>query len=310
MKNKGLVSLVILASLAILVLAGCGGKSASGQNHSQSGEDKVIVGGKNFGEGYVLGWMAALLIRDSTSLAVDDSKIGMGATELLYPALSNGSIDVYADYAGTLRTTVLDVSAIEHDRGKIFDQVVSGVKSKDGVVCVGPLGFNNTFAISMKADLAKKLGITKLSDLAAHPELRLIGDATTWTRPDAYTGMAAYYGIKLKKGPMVDTNFFYEALDQGQGEVITAFSTDGKLKKYGLTVLQDDRNYYPWYDALYLVSKQAAEKHPEIVAALSKLKGKLDEATMISLNEKVDVEKEEPQTVAQDWLKAAGLLTK
>lgn len=308
--RKRIAPLAIVAiPLALLLIMSCGAAKPGGDKVASSTKGTVIVAGKNFGEGYVLGWMAALLIRDSTKLTVDDGKIGMGATELLYPALKQGSIDVYADYTGTIRTTVLKATAVEHDRQKIWDATVAGIKDRDGVESVGPLGFNNTFAISMKADAAKKLGIAKLSDLARHHELRLIGDATTWTRPDAYTGMAAYYGISLKKGAMVDTNFFYEALEQGQGDVITAFSTDGKLKKHGLTVLEDDRNYYPWYDAMFLVNGQTAAKYPELVTALAKLKGKLDENTMIGLNEKVDVEKEEPEAVAHDWLKAQGLIS-
>jgi glycine betaine/choline ABC-type transport system substrate-binding protein len=309
MRKRFTVLAIVAIPLVLLLIMSCGAGKPAGDRAASSPKGRVIVAGKNFGEGYVLGWMAALLIRDSTQLAVDDGKIGMGATELLYPALKQGSIDVYADYAGTLRTTVLKVTAVEHDRQKIWDATVAGIKARDGVESVGPLGFNNTFAISMKGETAKKLGITKLSDLARHPELRLIGDATTWTRPDAYAGMAAYYGISLKKGAMVDTNFFYEALEQGEGEVITAFSTDGKLKKYGLTVLQDDRSYYPWYDAIFLVNGATASKHPELVMALAKLKGRLDENTMIGLNEKVDVEKQEPEAVARNWLKAQGLIS-
>jgi glycine betaine/choline ABC-type transport system substrate-binding protein len=231
----------------------------------------------------------------------------MGATELLYPALKKGSIDVYPEYDGTIRAVILKRSGVERDRKAIWDDCVKGVE-QDGIEAIGPIGFNNTFAISMTKAKAEALGIKKLSDLVAHPELKLIGDATTWTRPDAYTGMADFYGITLKKGPMVDTNFFYEALQQGQGDLITAFSTDGKLKKYGLTVLDDDRHYYPWYDALFLVNGASMRKHPEIKTALSRLVGKIDEATMISLNEKVDVYKEDPKTVALDLLKSQNLL--
>ncbi len=289
-----------------LSVLSCGGRAAG----SDARKDTVVVAGKNYGEGYILGWMAALILRDATDLKVDDSKIGMGATELLYPALKNGSIDVYPEYSGTIRTVILKREGVERDRKAIWEDCVAGVKSQDGVEAVGPIGFNNTFAISMSKAKADALGITKLSDLVAHPELKLIGDATTWTRPDAYTGMAEFYGIELKKGPMVDTNFFYEALKQGQGDLITAFSTDGKLKTYGLAVLEDDRGYYPWYDALYLVNGEAMKKHPEIGAALSRLVGRIDEATMMSLNEKVDVHKEDPKTVALEWLKSQGLLKK
>lgn len=294
--------LALLASCLIAVSCGAPAR------RDAAAKDTVVVAGKNYGEGYLLGWMAALLLRDATDLQVDDSKIGMGATELLYPALRQGSIDVYPEYDGTIRSVILKRGGVERDRKAIWDDCVQGLKAADGVEVIGPIGFNNTFAISMAKAKADALGISKLSDLISHPELRLIGDATTWTRPDAYTGMAAFYGIELKKGPMVDTNFFYEALLQGQGDLITAFSTDGKLKKYGLTVLADDRGYYPWYDALYLVSGEKMRKHPEIGAALSRLVGKIDESTMISLNEKVDVLKQDPKAVAMEWLKSQGLL--
>lgn len=298
------------AALAILA-ASCGFAScgASGAAKAASGKDgPIVVSSKNFGEGYLLGWMAALVIRDATGLKVDDSKIGMGATELLYPALKAGGIDVYPEYAGTLRTVVLKRADVERDRAKLYAETAGAIRENDGIASVGPLGFNNTFAISMAKDKAEALGISTLSDLAKHPELKLIGDSTTWTRPDAYLGMAEFYGISLKKGPMVDTNFFYEALKQNQGDLITAFSTDGKLKQYGLTVLKDDKGYYPWYDALFLVNGGTLKAHPELGAALSRLVGRLDEETMITLNEKVDVGKENPRTVAEDWLRSKGLI--
>ena len=303
MKRSGTMA-VAAALLACILVISCGG---SGKG-TEARKDTIVVAGKNYGEGYILGWMAALILRDATDLQVDDSKIGMGATELLYPALKNGSIHIYPEYSGTIRTVILKRSGVERDRNAIWEDCVAGVKAQDGIETIGPLGFNNTFAISMLKAKAEALGIRKLSDLIKHPELKLIGDATTWTRPDAYTGMAEYYGITLKKGPMVDTNFFYEALQQGQGDLITAFSTDGKLKTYGLTVLEDDRGYYPWYDGLYLVNGEAIKKYPEIRTALSRLVGKIDEETMISLNEKVDVNKEDPKSVALEWLKSQGLL--
>jgi glycine betaine/choline ABC-type transport system substrate-binding protein len=303
-KASRLTCLTAATVLAFLVAA-CGAPATA--KAKQGDADRIVVASKSFGEGYLLGWMAALVIRDA-GLQVDDGKIGMGATELLYPALKQGSIDVYPEYDGTLRTVILKKADVERDREKIYDETVKGIMEKDGVAAVGPLGFNNSFATSMTVEKSAALGISKLSDLVKHPELSLIGDATTWTRGDVYLGMADFYGIKLKKGPMVDTNFFYEALRQGQGDLITAFSTDGKLKKYGLRVLEDDKGYYPWYDALFLVNGDTMKKRPELGEALSRLVNRIDEETMTSLNEKVDVEKEDPRTVAADWLRSQGLI--
>jgi glycine betaine/choline ABC-type transport system substrate-binding protein len=311
MKNHRLV--VFLLAFALLVVsalgvAGCSSQQASSTAPAQPAKKgTIIVAGKNFGEGYVLGQIAAILLQDKSDLNVDSSKVGMGPTELLFPALQKGEIDVYADYTGTIWTTVLKNPVI-HDRQQLIDQTAAQLLSKYNVVALKPIGFNDTFAIAMRPDQAQQLGITKLSDLAAHPELRLIGDSTTWTRPDAYLGMAKYYGINLTKGPMVDTNFFYDALKQKQGDVATLFTTDGKLQEYGFTILQDDKGYYPWYDAEYLVNGATLQKYPEIATVLNELAGKIDEKTMINLNYQVDVQKQDPAAVAKAWLQSQGLI--
>jgi glycine betaine/choline ABC-type transport system substrate-binding protein len=306
MRSRKLVcfTLVAVMLLSVFSITGCSQKKAT----TSAKKGTIVVAGKNFGEGYILGWLAATLIDKKTDLKVDTSKIGMGATELLYPALKKGDIDVYCDYDGTLRAIIEKNTAVEHDRQKIYNDIKGFIKTKDNVDSIGPLGFNDTFAISMTKEKASQLGITKLSDLKGHPELKLIGDSTTWTRPDAYTAMAAFYGISLQKGPMVDTNFFYDALKQGQGDIITAFSTDGRLKKYGYTVLKDDKGFYPWYDAMYLVNGNSFKKYPEIQTALKPLVNKLTEEDMITMNEKVDVEKQDPKKVAVDFLKSKGLI--
>jgi glycine betaine/choline ABC-type transport system substrate-binding protein len=310
MKNRKLVVTLVLALLVIsaMSIAGCSNNQAASTSSGQPAKKgTIVVAGKNFGEGYVLGQIAAILLQQKSDLNVDTSKIGMGPTELLFPALQKDQIDVYADYTGTIWTTVLKNPVI-HDRQQLISQTTAQLKSQDNVVALQPLGFNDTFCLAMRPDQAKQLGITKISDLKNHPELKLIGDSTTFTRPDVYIGMAKYYGITLTRGPIVDTNFFYDALQQKQGDVATLFTTDGKLKQYGFTVLQDDKGYYPWYDAEYLVNGATLQKYPEIATVLNELAGKINEQTMINLNYQVDVQKQDPATVAKQWLQSQGLI--
>ncbi|MGB9792300.1 MAG: glycine betaine ABC transporter substrate-binding protein, partial [Thermacetogeniaceae bacterium] len=217
-----------------------------------------------------------------------------------------GQIDLYPEYTGTAWMAVLKQPVL-HDRQEIYNKVKQAYQDKFKVTCLPPFGFQNTFAIAMPKEKAEKLNITKISDLAKHPELTLVGDSTTWTRPDVYPGLQKTYGLNLKK-KMVDTNFFYEALAQGQGDVTTCFSTDGRLKKYNFVVLKDDKNFFPPYDAMFVVRTEVLKKYPEIEKALKPLFGTIDEKTMTELNYQVEVEKKDPAEVAREFLKSRGLI--
>lgn len=304
LKNRKIISLLLIAVLVgcLGLLGGCGG----GDTEKPKTKGKVVVASKQYAEGYILGHLAALLIEEKTDLEVDKSKIGMGATELLHPAMIEGQIDLYPEYTGTSWMVVLKQPVL-HDSEEIFNKTKEAYKEEFDIVCLPPLGFENTFAIAMPREKAEKLNIKTISDLADHPGLTLVGDSTTWTRPDVYPGLKKTYGLDLKK-KMVDTNFFYEALAQGEGDVTTCFSTDGRLKKYDFVVLEDDKDFYPHYDGMYVVRAEILEKYPEIEEALKPLFGNIDEETMIDLNYQVEVEQKDPAEVAQEFLKSQGLI--
>ncbi|AFV12211.1 glycine betaine/carnitine/choline-binding protein [Thermacetogenium phaeum DSM 12270] len=294
-------AILLVFIFSIGFVGGCGKEEA------QTSEDKIVIASKQFAESYILAHMAAILLKEKAGLDVDTSKIGMGATELLHPALVSGQIDLYPEYTGTAWMVVLKQPVL-HDREEIYNRVKEDYQDKFKIACLPPLGFQNTFAIAMPKEKAEELNITTISDLAKHPGLTLVGDSTTWTRPDVYPGLQKTYGLNLKK-KMVDTNFFYEALAQGQGDVTTCFSTDGRLKEYNFTVLQDDKNFFPPYDAMYVVRSEILKKHPEIEEkALKPLFGAIDEKTMIDLNYQVEVEKKDPAEVAREFLKSKGLI--
>jgi len=297
-KRKFLCLLLCVALLvAMLVTVGCGGDKPEG---------KVVISSKQFAESLVLAHMAAMLIEHDTDLEADISKIGMGATEMLHPALVEGQIDIYPEYTGTAWMVVLEGDVI-HDRQEIYEKTKEAYQDQFKVTCLEPLGFQNTFAIAMPAEVSNELNIKTLSDLAEHHDLTFVGDSTTFTRADVYLGLQETYGIDMKQ-KVVDTALFYDALADGHGHVTTCFSTDGRLKEYQFVVLEDDKSFFPPYDALYVVRSEILEQFPEIEEALKPLFGSIDEETMIDLNFKVEVENQDPADVAEEYLKSRGLI--
>lgn len=242
-----------------------------------------------------------------TDYTVDISKIGMGPTELLHPAMVAEQIDIYPEYTGTSWMVVLAETEVVMDRQEIFEKVRDKYAEQYKITSVNPLGFQNTFAIAMKRELAEELNISKISDLANHPNLIMVGDTETFTRPDVYPGLAKTYGLDLQT-KTVDTAFFYEALAQDLGHVTTCFSTDGRLKKYDFVVLADDKSFFPPYDAYFKVRSVLFEKHPTLQATLEVLSGAIDAEMMTELNYRVEVLQEDPATVAREFLTVKGFI--
>jgi glycine betaine/choline ABC-type transport system substrate-binding protein len=306
---------LVLIFAALLFVSGCGQPAAdvpADDPAEEAGEEPttIILAAKGWSENMTLGYMAALLIEANTVHSVDTSKINMGPTEMLHPALVEGQIDIYPEYTGTSWMVVLGNEDVISDRRAIHEASRDAYLEQFGIVMLEPIGFQNTFAMAMTAERAAELGVTTLSELAAIPDLTFIGDNTTFTRPDLYLGLGEAYGIDMDSvnRVIVDTSFFYEALDQGAGDVTTLFSTDGRLKEYGFVILEDDKSFFPPYDAIYVVRGEILEMYPSIYEALKPLLGSIDEATMTELNYKVEVEMQDPEDVAREYLESVGLI--
>jgi len=305
---------LVLVFVSFLFVGGCAQPAADVpvEEPTEVGEEPttIVLAAKGWSENMTLGYMAALLIEANTVHSVDTSKINMGPTEMLHPALVAGQIDIYPEYTGTSWMVVLGNEEVIPDRREIFEAARDAYLEQFNIVMLEPIGFQNTFAIAMTAERAAELGVTTLSELAAIPDLTFIGDNTTFTRPDLYLGLGEAYGIDMEgvNRVIVDTAFFYEALDQGAGDVTTLFSTDGRLKEYGFVILEDDKNFFPPYDAVYVVRGEILEQYPSILEALTPLLGTIDEATMTELNFKVEVEMQDPEDVAREYLESVGLL--
>ncbi len=321
---KNSVIFLIVITMAFFLIAGCGEDTAPADEEvvdEEAAVDEeeaaveeepytVNLAAKGWSENMTLGYMAALLIEEHTVHSVDTSKINMGPTEMLHPALVEGQIDIYPEYTGTSWMVVLGEEDIISDRREIYEKSRDAYLEEFGIVMMEPIGFQNTFAIAMKPERAEELGVTNLSELAQIDDLTFIGDNTTFTRPDLYLGMADTYGFDMDTigRVVVDTSFFYEALEQEEGDVATLFSTDGRLKEYGFIILEDDQSFFPPYDAIYVVRQEIIEEYPSIGEALEPLLGTIDEETMTELNYLVEVQMEDPEDVARDYLESVGLL--
>ena len=257
---------------------------------------RYVVGAKNFSEQYIL----AELIAERLQQAGDtvERKEDLGST-FAYGALKDGAIDTYVDYSGTLWLTVL--KRTDHPgRQAVLDQLTSELKRRDGVVVLGSLGFENAYALAMRRQEAEALHIKTLDDLAAHAgQLTLGADLEFLSRPD-WTAVKNAYGLRFKAMPEYQPTFMYRALTSGQADVISAFSSDGRIAADDLVVLDDPRHALPPYDAVVLVSPKRANDQ-RLLGVLQPLIGKIDVTAMRSANLSVDrdTDKASPAQAAQ-----------
>jgi osmoprotectant transport system substrate-binding protein/osmoprotectant transport system permease protein len=265
----------------------------------------VVVASKPFGESYVLAEMFAQLL-EARGIAVD-RRPGLGATEIAFRALRTGAIDVYPEYTGTGLLAILGEPP-RPDPREVFDRVSREFRSRWQVRWLPPLGFENTYAIAVRQETAKRHRLETLSDLArVGPTLRAGLTADFIGRPDGLPGLARAYGLRFAEVRALLPAVKYQALAAGEVDVIDGYSTDGLIARYDLVVLEDDRRFFPPYEAAALVSGALSERRPEAVAALTELSGRLDVATMRGLNRRLEVAGEPVERVAAAALSGLGL---
>jgi osmoprotectant transport system permease protein len=256
---------------------------------------ELHVGSKRFTESYILGE----IIKQTTQAAGEASAThsqGLGNTAIVLNALTTGSIDVYPEYTGTIAKEILKLDAVPP-----LPELNAKLASIGLAVGV-PLGFNNTYAIAVRADDASAKGIAKLSDLKAHPELRLGLSQEFIGRADGWPGLKRAYDLPFATPRGLDHGLAYEAIAQRQVDAIDIYSTDAKLDKYGLTVLADDRNYFPRYDAVLLYRADLPQRLPKTWAAIKQLEGRIDDATMRKMNAAAELDGKDFAAVAAEFL--------
>jgi osmoprotectant transport system permease protein len=257
--------------------------------------EAVRVGSKSFTESYVIAEIAAQVL-EATGERVE-RRVGLGGTGIAYRAVAHGSVDLYPEYTGTISRAILKDPSVES-----VDAIRAGLRDR-GLTISAPLGFENTYALAVRADLARRLGLERISDLARHPELTAAFTSGFLERDDGWPGLRRHYGLTLAGVRAIEHALAYQAVASGTVDVIDVFSTDGRLTRAGLVVLRDDRGFFPVYAAVLIARTDFVERHPRAWAALEEaLAGRLDGITMTRLNALADLEGRSARQVAARFL--------
>jgi osmoprotectant transport system permease protein len=269
---------------------------------------RVVIGSKDGSEMIVLGHMLADLVEAHTPLKVD-RRLNLGGTLVCYNALKRGGLDAYVEYTGTALTTILH-DPPDNNPARVLQRVRTELARRDGVRCLDPFGFENTFALLMRRDQAQRLRLRAVSGLRAYQdELRPGFGPEFMNRPDGYPGLVSAYRLRFAHAPReMDRNLLYQAVAQGSIDLAAGDSTDGRILTLDLVVLEDDHRFFPPYQAVPLVRSETLGRHPELARALDALAGKIDASAMRRLNYEVDAKHREPADVAREFLEMRRLL--
>jgi len=280
--------------LALLVFAGCGPPR----------NDIIVVGSKNFTEQAILGEIIAQQIARRTGLFVE-RRFYLAGTYICQQAILAGRIDIYPEYTGTALTAILRQPATG-DAGAVYARVKEAYQQRLGLIVTPPFGFNNTFALVIRSGDARRYGLKTISDVArVAPQWRPGFGYEFMERPDGYHGLVKAYGLHFGAAPRVmDLGLLYRALTSHEVDLVAGNSTDGLIAALHLTILDDDRHYFPPYEAVPVVRQQTVQRHPEVLRALRELAGKISDADMRRMNYAVDGEHRDIGNVAGEFLKA------
>ncbi|HMJ14695.1 MAG TPA: glycine betaine ABC transporter substrate-binding protein [Polyangiaceae bacterium] len=294
------------AGLLVFVLAAAGLLRLAffvidAQSDTQS---RISIGSKADTEGLLLAEIMAQLIEHDTHLKVV-RRTQLGGTHICFHALLAGEIDVYPEYTGTALIAILN-RPVESDPTRTYLEVRRGLADGYGLEMLRPMAFNNTYALAMSDRRASELGIRKISDLVRHRDLRAGFPAEFLGRRDGYPGLAETYDLHFSREPVsLEAGLMYDAVAQGKLDVIAAYATDGRIAKFSLRVLEDDRRFFPPYQAAPLLGKMAdAAQKRAVRSALERLAGRLSDAEVRRLNALIELEHRKVSDVAREAVHA------
>ena len=269
--------------------------------------DHPVIGAKNFTEQVVLGELLAQEIEAKSSLKVE-RRFYLAGSYICQQALVSGRIDAYVEYTGTALTAVLK-QPLDRDPDRVFQTIRRLYDSRYQIDVAAPLGFENTFAMVIRGEDAHSLHLSTLSQAAKFaPQWRLGVGYEFEQRPDGLPGLSAAYGLKFAAPPRtMDLGLLYRALGARQVDMIAANSTDGPIQALGLVALQDDKHYFPPYQAVPLVREEALKRWPQMQLALDALAGKITAEDMRQMNEAIDGEHRDPAEVVREFRQNHGL---
>jgi osmoprotectant transport system permease protein len=289
---------LVLAGGAIFVALGVASVAAVAT--AGGGARPLRIGAKTFTEQYVLAEVLARQIHGKTGAPVE-VLASLGST-VAFDALARGEIDAYVEYTGTIRSTLMHRTGAGAGRAAVLAEVGGWLRETHGVGVACSLGFENTYAFALRRALASELGVRRLSDLAPEAaRLRAAADYEFWSRSE-WADVKRIYGLDFAERRVMDPSLLYAAVAGSQVDVITAYSSDGRISAYDLVTLEDDRGAIPPYDAVVLVSRRLGDRHPDAVAALAALEGTIDVERMRAMNAAVDRDGKSPADVAEEFL--------
>jgi glycine betaine/choline ABC-type transport system substrate-binding protein len=279
----------IVACLIALLLAGC------------SRPPHIVVGSKNFTEQILLGEILAQQIERRLGVTVE-RKLNLGGTLLAHEAMVSGAIDLYPEYTGTALTAVLK-QPVSRDPAAVLATVRQEYARQWRLEWLEPLGFNNTFAMVVRGDMARDNKMATISDAARLRTWKLGAGYEFKQRPDGLDGLLKTYSLRTEGDPVtMDLGLLYSALERRQVDMIAANSTDGLLSVLDVTVLQDDKQYFPPYQCVAVVRTETLSRFPQLRQVINELAGRLTDNTMRKLNNAIDGQHGTPSQVASEFL--------
>ncbi|EKY28408.1 ABC transporter, substrate-binding protein, QAT family [Clostridium celatum DSM 1785] len=284
-----------ILAIGIISMAGC---SKSENNET------IKIATKPMTEQLILGEMLGMLIEQDTNLNVEITHGVGGGTSNIHPAILKGDFDLYPEYTGTGWNFVLKEEGTINEQ-ELFDKY----ESEYNLEWVGMYGFNNTYGLVIRKEIADKYNIKTYSDLAKYSqELNFGAEYDFYEREDGYDALCKEYGLKFKSTSDLDIGLKYAAINSGEIDVMNIFTTDGQLSTSDIVVLEDDKEFYPTYYCGTVIRKDTLEKNPKLRDVLMKMENIINESEMAKLNYQVEGNGVDEKTVAKDFLISKGLL--
>lgn len=290
----------VVAAAAVLAVLSAWTVGSAARSWLPADRAPLSIGAKTFTEQYVLSeilsqWLEARVGRSSQPVS------SLGST-VAFDALRTDEIDVYVDYSGTIWATIMKREGLPERREDVLEAVRAYLADEHGVEVVAALGFENTYALGMAGDRARELGVTRISDLPrVASRLAIGGDFEFFARAE-WKALEQVYGLAFREQRTMDASLMYSAVETGDVDVISAYSTDGRISAFGLSLLEDDRGVIPPYDAIVLASPRLVREEPQVIEALRELSGAIDAPRMRQLNHAVDGGGKSPRQAAAEFL--------
>ena len=300
-KTKMIGALSLALVLGVTMITGC---SAGGQK--ESGTIKIAT--KPMTEQLILGEMLSILIQENTDLNVEITKGVGGGTSNIHPALIKGDFDLYPEYTGTAWNNILKKTEYPDDE-TLWNTLTDEYDAQFGLKWVGMYGFNNTYTLALRREIADKYNIKTFSDMAKYtPEITFGANPDFYEREDGYQALCGAYGFSFKDHMDMDIGLKYNALNSGEVDVINAYTTDGQLSVADAVSLTDDKGFFKNYYCGTVVREDTLEKYPELEGVLKKMDGIITNEEMSKMNYDLEVNNRDEHDVAMEFLKSKGLI--